>query len=230
MPPLMPLFGSCFKKVNYMEEPNSNKKSENFIKKHPILFNFLLIILAGVGVVWMSLIALDIWTGHGKYEVVPDMKGLSYNQATTALYAAGLNAELSDSIYDEGTKPGTVIEQSPRANTKVKPNRTVYLTINAFSPKMITIPRLSDMSLRQARSTLEGIGIKHIKVRYVVSEYKDLVLGAKFNGITLQPGARIPVNATVTLEVGEGLTWHEDSTTIEEAVETDTEASELDIE
>ena len=72
--------------------------------------------------------SLDVWTGHGKYEVVPNMRGLTYNQASAALAAAGLNVELSDSIYDEHTQPGTVLDQSPRPNTKVKPNRVVYLT------------------------------------------------------------------------------------------------------
>lgn len=186
-----------------MEEKKITDKL-GFIKKHPILFNFLLILLAGWIVIWITLIALDSWTGHGKYEVVPNMKGLSYSQAQKALLATGLQAELSDSVYDNSTAPGTVIEQSPRAKTKVKPGRVVYLTINAFSPKMVVVPSLMDMSLRQARSVLEGLGIKNIKESYVASEYKDLVMGVKFNGIQLKPGARIPATATVTIEVGQG--------------------------
>lgn len=185
--------------------------------------------IAGCGVVWITLVALDVWTGHGKYEVVPNMRGLTYNQASAALAAAGLNVELSDSIYDEHTQPGTVLDQSPRPNTKVKPNRVVYLTVNAFSPKMVSVPNLADMSLRQARSMLEGIGIKHIKEYYVPSEYRDLVLGAKFNGISLQPGARIPASATVTIEVGGGLPDEDDSIAVAEAISDDLEASELDI-
>lgn len=167
-------------------------------------------ILAGCAVVWITLIALDIWTGHGKYEIVPNLHGLSYAQAEKALEAAGLQVELSDSVYDKSTAPGTVLEQSPRAKTKVKPNRVVYLTVNAFSPKMVAVPVLTDMSLRQARSVLEGLGIKSIRESYVDSEYKDLVLGVKFNGIQLQPGARIPTTATVTIEVGKGIS-EEDS-------------------
>ncbi len=210
-------------------EESSKQNNGNFIKKHPILFNFLLILLAGCGVVWITLVWLDIWTEHGKYEVVPNIKGLSFEQASSALLTAGLIPELSDSIYDDKTRPGTVLEQSPRANTKVKPNRTVYLTINAFTPKMISVPDLTDMSLRQARSTLEGIGIKNIREHYVVSEYRDLVLGVKFNGVALKPGARIPTSATVTLEVGEGIAGDADSEAVAEAILGDEEAAELDI-
>lgn len=207
----------------------SKKNKFGFIKRHPILFNFLLIILAGFFVVWLTLLWLDIWTDHGKVEVVPNMKGLSYEQAAAALRTAGLHSELSDSIYDDRTAPGTVIEQSPRPNTKVKPNRTVYLTVNAFSPKMISVPDLADMSLRQARSTLEGIGIRNIREQYVVSEYRDLVIAAKFNGIVLKPGARIPTTATITLEVGQGIVNEEDSVAVAEAMLGDEQAAELDI-
>ncbi|MCM1332829.1 MAG: PASTA domain-containing protein [Bacteroides sp.] len=192
-------------------EENKVTDKLRFIKKHPILFNFLLIILAGWAVVWITLVVLDVWTGHGKYEVVPNLHGLSYTQAQKALLATGLRAELSDSLYDNATAPGTVLEQSPRAKTKVKPNRVVYLTINAFSPKMVSVPALTDMSLRQAKSVLEGLGIKNVRESYVESEYKDLVLGAKFNGIQLKPGARIPATATVTIEVGRGIELDDDS-------------------
>lgn len=192
-------------------EENKITDKLGFIKKHPILFNFLLIILAAWAVVWITLVVLDVWTGHGKYEVVPNLHGLSYVQAQKALLATGLRAELSDSVYDNATAPGTVLEQSPRAKTKVKPNRVVYLTINAFSPKLVTVPALTDMSLRQARSVLEGLGIKNVRETYVDSEYKDLVLGAKFNGLQLKPGARIPATATVTIEVGLGIVADEES-------------------
>ncbi|WP_304609199.1 PASTA domain-containing protein [Muribaculum intestinale] len=212
------------------QKPNTLRRSMSFMKRHPILFNFLLIILVGFSVIWMALIGLDVWTDHGAYEVVPDMKGLSYNQAVKALESVGLKPELSDSIYDMTTAPGTVLEQSPRARTKVKPHRTVYLTVTAFSPKMISLPAVTDMSLRQARSTLEGAGIRNICEVLVPSEYKDLVLGVKFNGVSVQPGARVPTSATITIEVGEGLSLDVDSVDTLEAIESDREASVLNLE
>ena len=210
--------------IQSMEEKKITGQATSFIRRHPIVFNLLLIILAGCGVIWAALIALDSWTGHGKFEIVPDIKGMSYRQAATALQAAGLNAELSDSIYDATALPGTVIEQSPRANTKVQPNRTVYLTTTAFSPKMVTVPALTDMSVRTARSALEGLGIKKIVITSVPSEFKDLVMGVRYKGTILEPGTRIPITATVTLEVGEGSA--SDNDTVDESTESDSEYSE----
>lgn len=165
---------------------------------------------------------LDSWTGHGKYEVVPDVKGLSYQRACDVLRSSGLQAELSDSVYNETAAPGEVTDQIPRQNDKVKANRTVYLTINAFSPKTITIPAISGLSVRQAQAELESRGIRHIQIRYVPSEYKDLALAVRFNGLELKSGAKVPVTATLTIEAGEGYQDESlDSLGIEDLIGTD---------
>lgn len=176
-----------------------------FVKKHPILFHFVLIVLTSCILIWVALSAIDSWTEHGVYKEVPDVKGLTYEDAVAKIQGVGLSCELSDSLYDVGSKPGVVLEQSPKMHSKVKTNRTIYLTINAFAPKMVSIPKLTDVSVRQAESSLKGLGIKKVKINYVTSEYKDLVLAAKFNGVDLRYGSRIPVSATVTLEVGDGM-------------------------
>lgn len=190
---------------NNTDKKNLFGKSAGFAKRHPVLFNFMMVVLVGAGIVWMSLLALDIWTDHGKFQVVPSLRGLTYQQAKTALETAHMTAELSDSIYDSTMPAGTVVEQSPRPNTKVKTNRTVYLTVTAFTPKMVSLPHVTDMSERQAISMLEGVGISKVKISPVASEYKDLVLGVKYNGLPIQAGTRIPTSAAITLEVGMGV-------------------------
>lgn len=193
------------------------------------MFNLILMGIAACAIVWVAMLYLDVWTEHGKYVDVPQVKGLPYNEAVSKLDALGFNVELSDSVYDGATKPGTVLEQSPRVNARVKPNRTIYLTINAFSPKMVTVPNLSDMSLRQAQSILQGLGIRSVKVNTVLSEYKDLVLGAKFNGVTLHAGARIPTSATVTLDVGDGYVSADDSLAVDSVLEAEADYESLDL-
>lgn len=177
----------------------------NFIKKHPVLMNLIYIIITTVVLSWLAMFFLDYWTDHGDERVVPNVKGLSYAQAESVLKVADLTVEISDSIYDSTARPGTVVEQSPHKDAKVKPGRLVYLTIVAFAPKTVTVPDISNVSLRQAQSIFEGLGIKRIKVVEVESEYEDLLLNAKYNGLPLKAGTRIPVTASVTLEVGKGL-------------------------
>ncbi len=177
----------------------------DFCRRHPVVMNILYIILTAIVLGWLAMVFLDFWTDHGDERSVPNVRGLSYIQAQQVLKEASLAVEITDSVYDSSYGPGTVIEQSPHLGAKVKPGRIVYLTIVAFSPKTVTVPDISNVSLRQAQSIFEGLGIKEIKVVEVDSEYEGLLLSAKFNGLPLSAGARIPVNAVITLEVGRGL-------------------------
>ena len=170
--------------------------------------------LAAVVVIWLLLTWLDVWTDHGHYVEVPQVKGMTYAGAVGNLENNGFEAVLSDSIYDEKTRPGTVVEQNPKQGTKVKAGRTVYLTITAFSPKSVSLPSLTDVSLRQARSILEGLGFRNIYVEYVPSEFKDLVVSVRSDGRQLSAGARLPVTSSIILSVGEGVS--DDTATSEE--------------
>ena len=188
-----------------------------------ILMHIGLMVLVGLAVAWMAMLWLDKWTRHGDTIVVPSVKTYSFERATQALKEDGLLAILSDSVYDNRTAPGTVIEQNPKAGTVVKEGREIYLTINAFSPKMVTLPSLTDISVRQAKSILEGLEIKKVIEKRVPSDFKDLVLAVRYNGNRLSPGARVPVSATIELEVGEGLpdVLETDSIPAEESVPTE---------
>ncbi len=211
-------------------EPETKK---GFVKRHPVLMNLLYIILVAVFLGWAVMLFLDFWTFHGEERVVPDAKNVPLYTAANNIEHAGLHAVVTDSIYDSYVRPGTVVEQTPIPGSRIKKGGAVYLTIVAFTPKMVTVPDFYNVSVRQARSLLEGLGIKEVREELVPSEYGGLVLGARFNGVSLRPGARIPVSAIVTLEVGTGLDSLVedgapiDSAAIEEAVEA---IEQLDIE
>lgn len=214
-------------------EPEEPEKPEGFVKRHPILMNALYIGFTAVLLGWVAMFFLDLWTFHGEERVVPDVRNVPVYAAYNAVTQAGLHPVVTDSIYDSYAKPGSVVEQTPIAGSKVKKDGSVYLTIVAFTPKMITVPDFYNVSVRQARSLLEGLGIKEVREVEIPSEYAGLVLGARFNGVALRPGARIPVSAVVTLEVGTGLEELAaegapiDTAAIEEAVE---QIETLDIE
>lgn len=169
-----------------------------------LLINLSIMACIGLILIWVAMWGLNIWTHHGEDATVPSLRGLTYSEALAVLESQGFECEVTDSVYETTTRPGTVMDQSPKPNAKVKEGRRVYLTINAFSPKSVVIPSLSDMSLRQAQATLESLGLKDINVHYVPSDFKDLVIGANYNGKPLMPGTRIPVNAAVTILVGTG--------------------------
>lgn len=183
----------------------NNGKFKQFIVKHPIIFNLLLIIITFFVLMYGVLFLIDSFTGHGVYSVVPDVKGLSLVEATKQIESAGFKCEIADSTYSDTFAPGMVVDQEPKAESKIKPLRTVYLTMNAVSPKVITVPSIVDMSCRQGIAVLNGIGLKDITVDTVYSPYKDLILSVRANGKEVTPGVRLPQTSKITISIGNGL-------------------------
>lgn len=164
-----------------------------------------LLIMAGISLVLLFVLIywLDIWTHHGERIMVPRVIGMTYNQAVEAL-SDEFDVVLQDSVYESGARPGQVIDQNPKDSSFVKSGRTIFLTINAFYPRTVAVPNLKDISLRQALTTLEGLGLKNYEVREVPSEYGNLVLSVSYNGKHLVPGTRLPLDAKLIIEVGKG--------------------------
>ncbi len=175
-----------------------------FCKRHRILTTIALIIVFDIVVIVASYFALGVFTNHGNKETVPNLTGMDIDKATEMLSRRNLNIEISDSSYVANVKPGCVLEQNPAAGSFVKDGRTIYVTIRTYSTKLIKLPSLTDMSVRQGESVLRSAGVKSIRIRRVPSEFQDLVLQVLCNGNSVQDGGKIPVDAEVTLVVGDG--------------------------
>lgn len=182
---------------------NNNTSLNGFYAKHPVVCHLLLIIATALILVWAAMIFLNVWTHHGSTSTVPQVKNMSFATAAELLRDCDLAIEISDSVYDRDAAPGTVLESWPHAGAVVKRGRQVYVTVTAFSPKMVKISMpVTGVSSRQAVSYLRGLGITGIRIVNVPSQYPDLVESAKVDGHLLRTDSEIPITATVTLEVG----------------------------
>ncbi|HNX88585.1 MAG TPA: PASTA domain-containing protein [Paludibacteraceae bacterium] len=168
------------------------------------LKNILIAIAVFIGLVWITLILIDFYTNHGDTHKVPGLKGVSIEQAVKMLDKLDLKAEVIDSVYVKDQKLGTVIEQNPAEGSIVKPGRPIYLIVNSRSVRLIALPQVADLSLRQAEATLQSVGIHVSSIQYAPSEYKDLVLGVKYRGQNITRGTKIPEGSTVVLVAGNG--------------------------
>lgn len=180
------------------------KKPRSFAKKYPLLTAILAIAaITFVGLV-ASLWFLDLWTHHGATSKVPEVKGMSLHAAANVLDGADLEYVISDSIYSDSIRGGTVAEVWPKPGAVVKAGREVYLTIVAFNPRMVIIEKpLTDISDQQAINYLLSLGFNESQIQrqYVDGENDNEVLGATVNGQYVTLGSRIPVNSTVVLQV-----------------------------
>ncbi len=181
---------------------NNSNNSKGFFEWHVILWNVLLMVCTGLILCWLSYLLLDVWTGHGDERTVPNVIGRSYDAGRTALENTDLGIIVSDSVFDNPAAPGTIIDQNPHEGARVKNGRSVYVTIVAFSPKMVVVPNL-ETSGQQAIERLRAMGVTNLDTVMVVAEDRvGLVLGATCNGHQLHRGDKIPVNSRVTLTIG----------------------------
>lgn len=167
------------------------------------LKNIIAIIIVTALLVVLLFWWLNVYTKHGDSVVVPDVKGVTIEEAVPFLKSKGLRYEIVDSIYAKNKTPGVICEQIPQANMKVKPNRIIFLTINSFSSRQIELPDVRDLSLRQAETILQNAGFV-TSVELVKSEFKDLVLRVKKGDAVVYPGSKFLDGTRLTLEVGDG--------------------------
>lgn len=163
--------------------------------------NVVIMIALVVIIIYGLTFWLKSYTHHNESISVPEVVGLIDEEAIFYLEQAGLKPMIIDSLYADAL-PGTVIEQLPEGGLPVKNGRIVYLTINAKSVKMITLPEVEDFSTRQARSYLREAGFVVEKVEYEPHEFDDLVLSVKIAGKTAKAGQQYPIRTHVVLVVG----------------------------
>ena len=195
-------------------------KFRAFRINHPIIWGLALIVLIFYIIVWLCMIFINFWTRHGDDSVVPEIKQLTYAAAECELKKHNLAIEISDSIYDTSIPAGSVVESWPKAGSVVKSGRKVYVTITSFSPKQVTLSRpLAGVSVRQAVTYLNALGINGIRFVNIPSEYVDLVENAHCDGRPIGVGSIIPVDAVVILEVGVPIEVKSDSISAEATIE-----------
>ncbi len=152
-------------------------------------------------------LVLPIYTRHGKSTIVPDVMAVQGQNAVDSLKDAGFNPQIRDSIYVPDQMPGTVVNQYPKPYSRVKPKRTVFLTINKYEPPMVALPNVVNpsISLYQAKAKLESwrLGVGTVTRRPDIAS--NVVLEVFYKGRPIKAGTKIPQGAKLDLVVAEGL-------------------------
>ena len=173
--------------------------------RHPILVNSGLMVLALVALGYIALLFIDVFTSHGQQVQVPDVRNLPLEKAIDILEDAGLRWEISDSTtFYENYKPGTVIDQDPKAKSYIKKIRIIYLNVNAMHAPIIPLPKLVDLPGRQGVAMLKAMGYKHVIMDSIPSEMDGLILQVTVDGHTVAPGRPVSVNSQIKITVGDG--------------------------
>ena len=173
-----------------------------FLTSRKFFLNLLLAIALVSLLVFATLKGLNRYTRHGVSYPVPNLTGLTVNEALASAKLNKLNVSIIDSVFNTKFEPGTVVDQQPVANSNVKENRTIFLTINSINRETVTLPKLTDISFRQAQVLIESRGLYVGDISYEPSEYNDLVLKATQNTAELFTGDKIIKGTSIDLVIG----------------------------
>ena len=176
-----------------------------FLKSRIFFRNLIFLLLIFVVVFFSLTILLNKYTHHGENVSVPELRGLKISKLEKVLITHNFHYKVVDSLYDGEKESGTILDQDPAPNSKVKENRTIYLTVNATQPPDVKMPDLVDVSFRQAEAMLQSFGLITGDIMYRSDLAKNAVLEQLYKNRNIKPGTMIPKGAVIDLVLGDGL-------------------------
>lgn len=141
---------------------------------------FVLAIL-GLTVLW-----LRFYTNHGQKLELPDYVDTYILDAKDNAEKNSFQILVNDSVHIVGRRGGMIINQNPKAGSRVKENRKIYVTITKFNPDKLTLndlPVLYGADFEQKRKEL-----RYQEINTVIDGYKydpgepNHILEVKYNG------------------------------------------------
>ncbi len=174
------------------------------IKKYPILCHILIIVCVIGALVGISHLAMSLGTRHNSRCTVPNFEGVLLSEARRTADKNDLEIVVNDSLYVASYPGGTILDQLPNGGVVVKPGRKIYVTINAYSQRMVTVPYVAGRSLRQAVNMLEAAGLGVKRIEYVEDLATNYVLEQYLNDEMITEGSELKAQygSGIILKVG----------------------------
>ncbi|NJN43109.1 MAG: PASTA domain-containing protein [Flammeovirgaceae bacterium] len=169
---------------------------------------FINLLVTGLVIATISIsyfyIYLPAITNHGETITVPDLHGMSVEELDDYLLQHDLRWAVDDSSYSEEYPPLAVLQQYPKANSRVKEKRVIYVSVNRVAPPTVPIPDLVDRSRINAEVVLKSNELRRGKIILISSPFLNLVKEMRYNGTEIEAGTRVPKGAVIDLVVGDG--------------------------
>lgn len=206
-------------------------QAKTFIRKlcsKYIWLNIFLMAVTVAALVGGVFYGTALYTHHGEIIKVPDIRHKKFTDAERLLKSSELQIVVTDTGYNRQLPPDCILQQMPLPGAEVKSGRMVYVTINASEKPTITLPDIVDnCSEREALAKLKLMGFKIGPVQYVPGE-RGWVYGVLCRGRNLYNGEKVPVDAMVILQVGNGGLDVNDSLEVTDAVYEDVDDESQD--
>ena len=129
---------------------------------------------------------------------VPDLSGMTQDQARSTLKGVGLELGNVTSVDSEKEKD-RIVEQDPATGTKVKKGTTVGVSISSGKPAQVEIPTVVGMGRDDAEAQLKALGLT-----VTVEEVAGNQPAGQVLSVEPGEGSKVEKNSTVKLKVSKG--------------------------
>ena len=179
-----------------------SKKS--FFNEHPLVTNLLLMLVASVVIIVVVYLFQRIYSRHGKEYDMPQLVGLNISDLDGVEGVDNIKLVVVDSIFVGNTPGGNILTQDPKADSKIKKGRKVYVTISSYNPEKAEVPNLTGgLSLKQAISQLESVGLEGGYITFEESELGNNIVERQMHkGRDVRPGTVLEKGSRIDLIVG----------------------------
>ena len=168
------------------------------------LTRFTLSVLGMAAFVLLGIWVANRWilphhVGSGTAFAMPLLEGSSKEEVYALCARRGLILSERPAEFDASLPSGYLLRQHPPAGTQVKSGRRVTVTFSA-GPRMVVVPELRGQTERQARLSLEDLGlVPGDLLRCPGDTPAGDVLSSRPG-----PGARVPLGGSVALLLSTG--------------------------
>ena len=178
-----------------MRKKNKDNKAKKRVKINKV--KVAAIILALVCAIPVSHLILTVIQGISteKEVTVPDLKGMTVEQATTELDKYKLKLEVGDQVSSSEYDEGEIVSQDPNPEMTVKEGYPITVSISKGVVKEGTVPNVVNRTATDAKYLLESYGYKQGNVTTENSDMpKDVVIRqTPAAGTKADPGAAVDI-------------------------------------
>jgi beta-lactam-binding protein with PASTA domain len=163
----------------YLKETFAFLKSKIFLKNFAYMTGIILVFF-----VLLFWIVFPLYTRHNEEITVPDIRNLKIDKAEKLVRNLGLRIVVNDTIYNPGKSADLVMEQEPAKGSKVKPSRSIYVTISGDKAPnvLLSYNKIIAKDFSLVSKELVKMKLKIGKKDYIDGKGKNTVYSISSNG------------------------------------------------
>ena len=125
--------------------------------------------------------------------VVPNLTGMTVEQATAELGAKGLLLAQLEPQFSDSVAPGLIVAQDLAPDTSVDRGVTITVAVSK-GPDVVAVPPLGNLTLQQATDALSAAGLS---LGVVSGNPAGILVAAQYQAVDVLPGQLLPRGSAI---------------------------------